>query len=137
MTLEMARTRPTFAAVIGEALRKSFVGTGRMSRRDFWLFVLFWFLVSWGPLLTATAIGQEWVGTVGVVAGIVLMFPLISAGIRRLHDTGRSGAWCLLLPTFASFVVLILWTEAAQPHANQHGPVTGSCRAGRASRSSR
>lgn len=38
-----------------------------------------------------------------IVPWLLLMVPWINAGMRRLHDTGRSGGW------------------PSQPHANRYG----------------
>ena len=50
----------------------------------------------WGPLF--------WIGT------LVLIVPLLSIEVRRLHDTGRSGWWILIgvIPCIG-LIVLIVW----------------------------
>lgn len=112
----------TFGTTVGAALRKSFRGTGRSSRSEFWLFFLFYLIMTAIPVGIANKLDVMWLAIFGFVAVYVLLIPFITAGIRRLHDTGRSGAWFLLLPTFLFFIVLILWTEPSQPHANRFGP---------------
>ncbi|GAA3357357.1 DUF805 domain-containing protein [Saccharopolyspora gregorii] len=116
--------RVTSAAAVRGAFRKSFQARGRASRSEFWLFALFYGAMTGTPLiLLGAAPDLVWQGILAFAAiaygGLI---PFVAAGIRRLHDTGRSGLWCLLLPTCLFFVVLILWTEPSQPHANQHGP---------------
>ncbi|MCI2422748.1 DUF805 domain-containing protein [Saccharopolyspora sp. K220] len=112
----------TFGSTVGAALRKSFQGSGRASRSEFWLFTLFYVVVSWGPLMIGGALDNDWITAVGFIAYLGLLIPFITAGVRRLHDTGRTGAWGLLLLTIAFFVVLVLWTEPSQPHVNRFGP---------------
>ena len=58
-----------------------------------------------------------------VIFEIVILFPLISAGVRRLHDTGRSGCYYLLaLIPFGSIVLLIFFIEDSQQNTNEYGP---------------
>ena len=54
---------------------------------------------------------------------IILMIPLISVSIRRLHDTGRSGYYFLLnfIP-FGSIVLLIFFVEDSKRNLNEYGP---------------
>ncbi|WP_258348705.1 DUF805 domain-containing protein [Saccharopolyspora gregorii] len=48
------------------------------------------------------------------------LIPFVAVGIRRLHDTGRSGRRCL--PACACLIVLISWAEPSRPHVDQYGP---------------
>ena len=58
-----------------------------------------------------------------VIIEIVLTIPLISAGVRRLHDTGRSGCYYLLcFVPFGSIVLLIFFIEDSQQGSNEYGP---------------
>ena len=54
---------------------------------------------------------------------IVLSIPVISASVRRLHDTGRSGCYLLLgfIP-FGSIILLIFFIEDSHQATNQYGP---------------
>ena len=75
---------------------------GRASRMEFWVFLLF---------VTAITVAAQYVDgiegrdvTVAMSMGIVelsitllFLLPTISAGVRRLHDTGRSGWWTMLI----------------------------------------
>ena len=58
-----------------------------------------------------------------VIAEIVFLFPLISAGVRRLHDTGRSGCYYLLsfIP-FGNIILLVFFVEDSHQNANEYGP---------------
>ena len=58
-----------------------------------------------------------------VIAEIVFLFPLISAGVRRLHDTGRSGCYYLLsfIP-IADILLLLFLIEDSQQSINEYGP---------------
>ena len=54
---------------------------------------------------------------------IILIIPLISAGVRRLHDTGRSGCYYLLsfIP-IADILLLLFLIEDSQQSINEYGP---------------
>ena len=58
-----------------------------------------------------------------VIAEIVFLFPLISAGVRRLHDTGRSGCYYLLsfIP-FGNIILLVFFVEDSEQNENEYGP---------------
>ena len=53
---------------------------------------------------------------------LVLCIPLITAGIRRLHDIGRSGFWILIqLIPILIFVLLYMWSLDSQIGTNFYG----------------
>lgn len=109
----------TPATAVAGALRKSFQSGGRASRSEFWLFSLFYSIVAWIPLAVGNNLDSAWLLIYGAIAYLGLLIPFVAVGIRRLHDTGRSGAWLLLLPTCLFFVLVVLWTEPGQPHLNR------------------
>lgn len=48
----------------------------------------------------------------------LLVCPSLAVGARRLHDTGMSGWWQLLLITgLGFFVLLFLWAQGTKEHA--------------------
>ncbi|MEU6128142.1 DUF805 domain-containing protein [Saccharopolyspora sp. NPDC047091] len=117
--------RVTFAAAVRGGVRKSFQARDRASRSEFWLFALFYGALICALLIFLVAIPENlhWLGILVYAAGANAgLIPFIAVGIRRLHDTGRSGFWCLLLPTCFFFIVLVFWVEPSRPHANQYGP---------------
>jgi uncharacterized membrane protein YhaH (DUF805 family) len=83
-----------------ESLKKSFKISGRARRKEYWLFRLFDTLAVILLIILGISIASffENVEVVGVILGsIVLIYAIIStiatltAGIRRLHDLGKSG----------------------------------------------
>jgi uncharacterized membrane protein YhaH (DUF805 family) len=93
-----------------DAYRRAFDFTGRSTRSEFWLFALFGTLAVIAALLIDTIVlhetGTTWLATLVSLAQAV---PSISVGVRRLHDTGRSGWWYLIaLIPLAGFVVLLV-----------------------------
>ena len=87
---------------------------GRARRKEFWsfflIYCLFYILVGLLDLLMGTS------GLFGLLYAMAMLIPYIAVGIRRMHDTGRSG-WWILLPIGN----LIYWAEDAKPGQNQYG----------------
>jgi uncharacterized membrane protein YhaH (DUF805 family) len=55
---------------------------------------------------------------------VVIVVPWLAVSARRLHDTGRSGAWLwLLLVPFGTTFLLVFLAFPSTPTANQYGPV--------------
>jgi uncharacterized membrane protein YhaH (DUF805 family) len=83
---------------------------GRASRAELWWFVLAVTLVA----AALNVLDQAW--TTVFLIGTLL--PLLAAGARRLHDTGKSGWWQLFLlaPVAGMVLIGILW---AQPPTTQ------------------
>lgn len=89
-----------FVTAVRSCLQKYTVYQGRASRPEYWWFVLFGFGVNVMASLVDNIIG---LGVFGLLASLALLLPGVCAGIRRLHDTDRSGWW--LLTGFAGSVV--------------------------------
>ena len=73
--------------------------SGRASRREFWLFFLFDFVV-YLALLFVTSGSND---TTGFLLGcwlIIVFLPFISVSVRRLHDINFNGwwVWSVLIP---------------------------------------
>ena len=71
---------------------------GRVSRAEFWLFVLASFVVT---LLASIVGGIVSFGTLlGSVVALALLLPLAGLGARRLQDTGKPGStvWIAIIP---------------------------------------
>ncbi len=95
------------------------VFSGRARRSEFW----YWALTYTVVLLVAGALDQIWDSPIAVVlATLALLVPTLAVTWRRLHDTGRSGAWYFLaLVPFGGIVVLVFMVMDSQP-MNQYGP---------------
>lgn len=89
--------------------------SGRASRSEYWWFILFVFVAStvFGMVdnvlfgVGPTAGGSN--GPLQSLFGLAMFLPMLAAGWRRMHDTGRPG-WFLLLPmlvTMGSFFFLM------------------------------
>ena len=99
---------PNFLETNALTLNKSFTINGTTSRRDYWYFVLFTWLVS----LIAALIDQFISGDmVYNIVNILLIVPTFTAAIRRMHDSNHRG-WWLLFP----IVNLILLLSPTVPN---------------------
>ena len=60
---------------------------------------------------------------IALIIEFILLIPLIAAGVRRLHDTGRSGLFYLLnfIP-LGNIILLIFFLEDSQQNENEYGP---------------
>jgi len=110
-------------------LKKYAVFSGRASRREYWMFILFNIVF----LIVATIIDNV-LGTV-IVRGsyygwfyysysLIVLVPSLAVTVRRLHDTGKSGGMCFiaLIPLVGYIVLLVLMATEGTPGMNKYGP---------------
>lgn len=110
-----------FADAVKTALTKYVVFSGRARRSEYWWFTLFLLVV-----YVVAAIVDGLLGTYPLVYGLVilgLLLPSIAVGVRRLHDTDRSGWFYLLslIPLVGAIILLVFFVGDSKP-ANQYGP---------------
>jgi len=57
------------------------------------------------------------------ISMLALLIPSIAAGIRRLHDTDRSGWWLLIafIPLIGVIVLLVFFVSGGTAGANRFG----------------
>lgn len=95
--------------------------TGRARRKEYWMFVLFNFLIAIvAQIIDALLTG----GLLVFVAYISLLLPALGVIVRRLHDTDRSGWWILisLIPIIGPIVLLIFMCLEGTRGGNRFGP---------------
>jgi uncharacterized membrane protein YhaH (DUF805 family) len=104
-----------------EAYRRAFDFKGRSTRAEFWLFVLIGTLaVVAASLIDALVLHASWLST---LVSLVQLVPSISVGVRRLHDTGRSGWWYLIaLVPVIGFIMLVVFLCGKSRPAGHAGP---------------
>lgn len=104
-----------------EVLKKYVVFTGRASRQEYWFFALFNFIITFVFSLIDMMLGLD-IGLVSIYSLAVLL-PSIAVLVRRLHDTGRSGWWALLMliPLIGLIVLIVFAVQDSQPGKNQFG----------------
>ena len=76
-----------FTQAIGVCFRKYATFSGRAGRREYWWFFLFYAIVN---------LVASFIPVVGFVIWLAVLLPSLAVTARRLHDTDRSGWWCLL-----------------------------------------
>lgn len=108
-------------------LKKYAVFNGRARRKEYWYFVLFNFIaciiLTAIDVLTGTYSAQTHMGLLGSVYTLAVLLPSIAVGVRRLHDTGRSGWWLFLaLIPVAGLALLVFFLLDSKPGENQYGP---------------
>ena len=111
-----------------EVLKKYAVISGRARRREYWFFFLFNALISLALASIDNSMGMldasVGLGVLGGLYTLAVMLPSVTVGVRRLHDTGRSGWWILisLVPIVGAIVLVIFLATSGQEGDNQFGP---------------
>ena len=102
---------------------------GRAQRAEYWYFSLFYFLAYVVGFILDNALGTHsrhkgGTGLMTFLVFVALCVPAVAVGIRRLHDTGRSGWWTLinLLPFVGPFIFLYFTLKDSEPGDNRYGP---------------
>ena len=111
----------SFADAISTGFSKYATFSGRAARPEYWYWVLFTVLV--GIALTIVQlIGGRALGMVlRGLFDLAVLIPSIAVGVRRLHDTDRSGWWLLLsfVPVVGWIILLVWYCQAGTPAANR------------------
>ena len=101
---------------ISNCLKNYATFSGRAARGDYWFFVLFTFLVNISTLVADNIFGTEpllyWIGF------LAFFLPGFAVAIRRLHDVGKSG-WFCLIPIYN----IVLVASKGELAANKYGEV--------------
>jgi uncharacterized membrane protein YhaH (DUF805 family) len=98
---------------ISTCFKKYATFNGRASRSEYWFFYLFYAIMFIVGTIVGGAAGNSAIQYLFIIP---LWLPLFAAGIRRIHDTGRSG-WFILVPIYN----LILLVSASNPGTNKYG----------------
>src|SRR5690606_36352896 len=94
--------------------------SGRATRSEYWYLVMFFFMILFLTGFVDTILGTYFISAIFFLA---MLPPLISASIRRMHDTNKSGAWLLivLIPVIGLMAVLIVLAGKRSIGANIYG----------------
>lgn len=125
-------------------LRRYAEFTGRSRRREYWLFVVFLVIgfIILGMLDTMLGLGgsaSSWHsasgsrvgagasfngGVLTIIFWLATLVPSLAVGVRRLHDTDRSGWWLLiaLIPLIGGIVLLVFTLLEGTRGPNRFGP---------------
>ncbi len=109
-------------------LKKYAVFSGRSQRAEYWYFVLFHIIIVFVLGFIDGIIGTNdpvsGYGLISVLYVLAVLIPVIAAGVRRLHDVGKSG-WMLLvglIPLIGAIWLLVLMVKDSSPDNNKYGP---------------
>lgn len=100
---------------------------GRATRREYWLF----FLANFLAMIVLTIAGNFITGfrfdfgeILARIYDLVVLLPSLAVCVRRLHDSGRSAWWLLLIaiPIVGWIILLVFLLLDSQPAENKYGP---------------
>lgn len=101
---------------------------GRAQRAEYWYFTLFYILAYFAVTIVDRAFGsfdaEQGMGILGAIYALAMLIPALAVGVRRLHDTDRSGWWLLLglVPVIGAIVLLVFMVLDGTPGDNRFGP---------------
>lgn len=101
-------------------LKNCFDFQGRASREEYWMFFLVNMVVTFVVGILDAMWGKQ---LLSLVYMALIFFPSLAVGIRRLHDTDRSGWWQLigLIPLLGMIVLLVFYALPSTPGDNRFG----------------
>lgn len=112
-------------------IKNSFSISGRASKSEFWWFLIIYVLYvlmcyflpySFSGLLSDATVAIIFKGM--MLIWLLMLAPLISVTIRRLHDVNKGGLdlFFILIP-FIGFILLWIWIgKKSDLSTNQYGP---------------
>ena len=107
-----------------EVIKKYAEFTGRARRREFWMFSLCNFVIS---IVFSILSRIPFLGVIFTIAGglfaLAVFVPALAVGVRRLHDTNKSGLLILLLlaPVVGWIILLVFFAQEGNPGNNLYG----------------
>lgn len=106
--------------------RRYFKTSGRATRREFWSFIVILNIILGGPVIYTHVVqsGQGFLASnpgpmftpAEAIIFIICLIPLITVWVRRMHDIGKSGWWCLV-----PYADLFLALKKSDEGANEYG----------------
>jgi len=96
--------------------------SGRARRSEYWYFALFNVIVSIvASLLDSMLFGHSMI--LQILVGLAFLVPGLAVGVRRLHDTGKSGWFLLigLIPIIGFIVLIVFLATDTVRTPNQYG----------------
>ena len=114
-------------------LKKYFTFSGRAKRSEFWWFYLFGILVTVVYTLFVEPLLFAWIYSgdfnlfifylIGNLPILLFMIPILAAGSRRLHDTGKSGWWQIVgvIPLLGLILLIVWWATNTKQEGDKYG----------------
>ncbi len=127
----------TFGDSIKTCLSKFVTWQGRASRSEYWYFILFALLCYIAAAVIDNVLGTTikipnpetgleqslGYGYAYVLVALALLLPSLSAMVRRLHDTDRSGwwYWIALIPLIGGILLIVWFCSRGTEGSNKFG----------------
>ena len=98
-----------------DALKQYANFNDRARRKEYWMFILVYMIIN----IVLAVLGLD---MISMLVGLILLIPSISIAARRLHDTGRTGWWQLIvLIPIIGIIVLIVFLVQDSHDENEYG----------------
>ena len=109
----------TFGESVSTCIKKYFVFEGRASRSEYW-----WFQLIVSPSYFISTVFENDIAYIFLGITLFTLIPAISAGVRRLHDTNRSGFFLLIsfIPFIGGLILLFFLIPEGTKGKNRFGP---------------
>lgn len=103
-----------------DAFKKYAEFSGRATRTQYWMFILFFMIIYFVLALIDVFAGTM---VLAFIFNVAVFLPSIAIAARRLHDTGRTGWWQLivLIPLIGAIVLIIFFVQDSVEE-NEYGP---------------
>ena len=104
-----------------DCITKNYVNfSGRARRKEYWMFNLFNIIACFVVMLLDSFF--ELNNILILIYVLAILLPSYAVTVRRLHDTGKSGWWLLLMfVPFGNIILLIFCLIDSTPGPNQYG----------------
>ncbi len=90
---------------------------GRARRKEYWMFFLFNMIISYGITFIAIGLEVPSLSIVSTIYSFAVLVPGIAVAVRRMHDVGKSGWYCLI----PIYNIILACTDGEQG-SNEYGP---------------
>ena len=104
-------------------LKKYAEFNGRARRAEYWTFVLINAAICWGLMILGMVTGLKFLAILCNLYSLAVLVPSIAVGVRRMHDTGRSG-WTILvnlIPVIGWIIFIVFAAQEGTRGDNQYG----------------
>jgi len=114
----------TFSEAISSGFRNYVGFSGRAARSEFWYWILFSVLVSIVATIIDFGVLSSSASPLSSIWSLATFLPSLAMGVRRLHDTDRSGWWWLIafIPLIGFVVLIVFWCFEGTRGPNRFGP---------------
>ncbi len=105
-------------------LKRYVAFNGRARRREYWMFFLANVIVSsLLTLLGSMIMNSSEIAVPNLIYSAATLLPSLAVGVRRLHDTSRSGWWFLigLVPIVGPIMLIVFFATEGVKGPNTYG----------------